>query len=66
MNTQARRKKIESYINDIFDAEFYEASGLMQGDSVEGVSRIESSYVHGHMTLESAVEELWKIKRYYV
>lgn len=66
MNAQTRRKKIQGYIDCIFDADFYERSGLMQGDSVEGVSRIESKYVHGHMTLESAIEELWKIKRYYV
>lgn len=66
MNAEKRRNKIYRIVEDMFDADFYEASGLMQGDSVDGVDSVESRFVHEAITLEEAVAELQEIKDYYL
>lgn len=66
MKTEERRNKIYGIVEDMFDAEFYEKSGLEQGLAVDGVDSVESRFVHEVITLEEAVAELQEIKAYYL
>lgn len=66
MNAEKRRNKIYRIVEDMFDAEFYEKSGLEQGLAVDGVDSVERRFVHEVITLEEAIAELQEIKNYYI